>query len=64
MKTLKNYKMLNLPALNEKQLKEIDALKIMDDNSVDLSAIPELTDDELKTGHFVYINNKWIFSDI
>lgn len=58
MKTLKNCKTLNLPALNDKQLEEIGALKIMDDNSIDLSAISELTDDELETGCFVYINNK------
>lgn len=57
MKTLKNYKTFNLPTLSEKQLKEIDALKRMDDNSIDLSSIPELTDEEFKTGHFVYANS-------
>lgn len=48
MKTSKNYKTFNLPTLNDKQLKEIEELKRMNDNSIDLSSIPELTDDDLK----------------
>lgn len=57
MKTSKNYKTFNLPTLNDKQLKEIEELKRMNDNSIDLSSIPELTDDNLKAGHFVYANS-------
>lgn len=57
MKTSKNYKGFNLPALNDDQLKEIEELKRMDDSLIDLSSVPELSDDDLITGHFVYANS-------
>jgi uncharacterized protein (DUF4415 family) len=38
----------NLPPLTEKQKKEVEALAAMPDEQIDLSDMPELTDDQLK----------------
>ena len=54
MRIQKNYKTINLPSLNDNQLKEIELLKNKSDDSIDLKDIPEVTINELKTGHFYY----------
>ena len=45
---------MNLPSLNEDQLKEIEALKAMNDEEIDTADIPEASPEQLATGHFYY----------
>lgn len=57
MRTLKNYKNINLPSFNEEQLKEIAELQAMDDKDINVIDIPELTSEQMKAGHFAYANS-------
>lgn len=57
MKISKSYSNINLPSLNENQLKEIDDLKAKRDEDINLEDIPELTSEQMKTGHFYYANS-------
>ena len=54
MRTSKNYKNINLPSLNEEQLKEIETLKAMSDDQIDTSDIPEATAEMLASGNLYY----------
>ena len=57
MRTSKSYKNINLPALNEEQLKEIETLKAMRDEQIDTADIPEATAEQLSSGHLYYANS-------
>jgi len=54
MRTSKSYKNIDLPSLNEEQLKEIEALKTMSDDQIDTSDIPEASSKMLASGHLYY----------
>lgn len=53
----KKYKSINLPPLNDEQLKEIENLKNMADEDIDTKDIPEATEKEFSSGHFYYANS-------
>ena len=57
MRKLEKYKNINLPSLDDKKLKELDALRRMDDKDIDLSDAPEASDSQLKSGHFYYADS-------
>ncbi len=57
MRTSKNYRNINLPSLNEEQLKEIETLKAMPDEEIDTVDIPEATAEQLASGHLYYANS-------
>lgn len=56
MKILKKHKIFNFPQLTDNQIKEIDALKKKSDRSIDIKSIPELSNEQIATGHLVHMN--------
>ena len=53
---MKDFININLPPLNKEQIKEIETLKAMSDDEINIDDIPEATDQQLASGHFYYAN--------
>lgn len=51
MRMPKDYKKLDLPPISDEEIKRIQAIK---DEEIDLSDMPEITDEQQKNAHFYY----------